>query len=108
MFAMPASWVQGGDQVGSPRATQLAAAESGSLESIKAKTFAAMCVKEVSEKQCQTTLHKSELTQVSAIHVALSDNVNTLSCAGGLPKLCCSRVLCPYVIHVPPFLPQLL
>lgn len=99
-FAMPKNWMQDDDQEGSTTATQLAANES--LESIKAKpepTFDAVGVKEVSEKQCQTTLHESELTEVSAIHEALSNNVNTLSCAGGLPKLCCcSCILCPYVI----------
>ncbi|KAA6425192.1 MAG: hypothetical protein FRX49_04687 [Trebouxia sp. A1-2] len=58
-----------GDKDCSTTATQLAATES--LESIEAKsepTYAAVCVKNICEKQCQTTLHESELTQASAIH----------------------------------------
>ncbi|KAL0042601.1 hypothetical protein WJX79_004890 [Trebouxia sp. C0005] len=53
-----------GDKDCSTTATQLAATES--LESIEAKsepTYAAVCVKNICEKQCQTTLHESELTQ---------------------------------------------
>ncbi len=73
---MPVNWMQGGDQEGSTTAAQLAATET--LESIKAKSeraFAAVCVKEVSEKQCQTILHESELTEVSAVHVTLFNSV---------------------------------
>lgn len=95
---MPVNWMQDGDKDCSTTATQLAATES--LESIEAKsepTYAAVCVKNICEKQCQTTLHESELTQASAIHVALLNSISTLSCAGGLPKLWCSCVLCPNV-----------
>ena len=81
MFAMPTSWVQGGDQQGCTAATQLAATES--WESIRAKsepTFAAACVKDVSETQCQTTLHKSELTEVSAIHALFTMSSQHVMC----------------------------
>ena len=81
MFAMPTSWVQGGDQQGCTAATQLAATES--WESIRAKsepTFAAACVEDVSETQCQTTLHKSELTEVSAIHALFTMSSQHVMC----------------------------
>ena len=75
-LAMHANWMQVGDQEGATTAARLAGTET--LESIKAKsepTFAAVCVKEVSEKQCQTTVHGSELKEVSAVHVARFDSV---------------------------------
>ena len=86
---MPVNWVQDVDQQGSATATQLAATTT--LESIKSKSgraFAAVCVKEVSEKQCQTTLHGSELTEVSAIHALFNNVISTCDLHDG-GRLCC-------------------
>ena len=100
---MPVNWVQDGDQKGSATATQLAATET--LESITAKserTLGAVRVKDVTEKQCQTTLHESELTEVSAmLCVPMTHSLQHVICTMAL--LCqpaCNKNVSPDIMTV--------